>query len=345
MFPRAEIQPAFGDRDDDFAAFERILAKTLETRPMRILAYCLLPNHWHLLVWPQRDGDLDAEIIIHEYGHGVSQRLGAGVPFVSLHTRGMGEGWSDWWGLMFTQVSGNEALGGRGIGTYVLGQPTTGQGIRTYRYSYDMAINPLTLGRYNQNQAVHFAGTIWCTTLWDLNWLLIQKYGYNPDISGGYTDEDDAGNILALRLVMDGLKLQPLNPSFLQARNAILAADTALTGGANQLEIWSAFARRGYGFSAVDGGSSSNSVTEAFDIPNQYRIQVSHTVPANGSSVPVPFTNLRLIFTRPFDPATIGVDDLQLSQGTVTAARISSCAGPSSPRAARPSSPPSRPGR
>jgi len=45
-------------KDGDFEAFERILAQTLETRPMRILAYCLLSNHWHLVLWPEHDGDL-----------------------------------------------------------------------------------------------------------------------------------------------------------------------------------------------------------------------------------------------------------------------------------------------
>lgn len=47
-------------KDADYAAFEGILAKTLETRPMRISAYCLMPNHWHLVLWPERDGDLAA---------------------------------------------------------------------------------------------------------------------------------------------------------------------------------------------------------------------------------------------------------------------------------------------
>lgn len=47
-------------RDDDYEAFERIVAKTLETRPMRILSYCLMPNHWHFVLWPERDGDLGA---------------------------------------------------------------------------------------------------------------------------------------------------------------------------------------------------------------------------------------------------------------------------------------------
>lgn len=46
--------------DGDFEAFERAITKTLETRPMRILAYCLMPNHWHLVLWPQHAGDLGA---------------------------------------------------------------------------------------------------------------------------------------------------------------------------------------------------------------------------------------------------------------------------------------------
>ena len=47
-------------KDGDFEAFERIIEQTLETCPMRILSYCLLSNHWHLVLWPERDGDLGA---------------------------------------------------------------------------------------------------------------------------------------------------------------------------------------------------------------------------------------------------------------------------------------------
>jgi len=47
-------------KDADFEAFERNIEKTLETCPMRILAYCLMPNHWHFLLWPERDGELAA---------------------------------------------------------------------------------------------------------------------------------------------------------------------------------------------------------------------------------------------------------------------------------------------
>ena len=47
-------------KDQDYAAFEGLLEQTLMSRPMRICAYCLMPNHWHFVLWPERDGDLAA---------------------------------------------------------------------------------------------------------------------------------------------------------------------------------------------------------------------------------------------------------------------------------------------
>jgi len=44
--------------DDDYAAFERVMTECQQRLPMRLLGYCLMPNHWHLVVWPRRDGDL-----------------------------------------------------------------------------------------------------------------------------------------------------------------------------------------------------------------------------------------------------------------------------------------------
>ena len=46
--------------DGDYVAFENILEETLAVQPMRVCAYCLMPNHWHLVLWPKRDGDLAA---------------------------------------------------------------------------------------------------------------------------------------------------------------------------------------------------------------------------------------------------------------------------------------------
>ena len=47
-------------KDGDYLAFEKVVEQTLRTRPMRVCAYCLLPNHWHFVLWPEHDGDLSA---------------------------------------------------------------------------------------------------------------------------------------------------------------------------------------------------------------------------------------------------------------------------------------------
>lgn len=48
------------EKTGDYQAFEHVLKEALEESPMRICAYCLMPNHWHLLLWPEHDGDLAA---------------------------------------------------------------------------------------------------------------------------------------------------------------------------------------------------------------------------------------------------------------------------------------------
>ena len=260
---------------------------------------------------PPRDGDFDNEIMIHEYGHGVSNRLVGGPSNVNaldgLQSGGMGEGWGDWWGLMLTQDAADTQNGNYPVGTYVLGQASTGAGIRRYPYSYNMSVDPLTYGSYNQSSEVHDAGEIWCSALWDMNWQLIAKHGYSSNIAAGYTGPTSAGNILALQLVMDSLKIMPVNPTFLQARDAVLQADQALTGGANQTEIWTAFARRGMGASAYDGGSAdATTVVEAFDMPYPEPVVVSQNPQA-----PVPFSasSIELRFNKPMDPASFSVSD------------------------------------
>ena len=47
-------------KEKDYAAFETLLEQTRESRPMRICAYCLMPNHWHFVLWPEREGELAA---------------------------------------------------------------------------------------------------------------------------------------------------------------------------------------------------------------------------------------------------------------------------------------------
>jgi putative transposase len=46
------------EKDADYEAFERVLAEARERIPLRILAYTLMPNHWHLVVWPREDSEV-----------------------------------------------------------------------------------------------------------------------------------------------------------------------------------------------------------------------------------------------------------------------------------------------
>jgi putative transposase len=55
---RANARISIFEKDADYAAFERILHEAVERFEMRLLTYCLMPNHWHQILWPARDGEL-----------------------------------------------------------------------------------------------------------------------------------------------------------------------------------------------------------------------------------------------------------------------------------------------
>ena len=55
---RANARMRIFDDDADYLAFEKVLAEAVERTETRLLAYCLMPNHWHLVVWPRKDGEL-----------------------------------------------------------------------------------------------------------------------------------------------------------------------------------------------------------------------------------------------------------------------------------------------
>lgn len=215
------------------------------------------------------DGDFDNGIIAHEYGHGISIRMTGGA-FNSgclSNAEQMGEGWSDWFGLMLTIEPGDQGGDIRGIGTYAVQEPTTGPGIRPAPYSTNFNINPYTYGNSNDaNISVpHGVGFIYATVLWDLTWALINQYGGTPD-----TDliNGTGGNNIAMALVTEAFNNLVCNPGMVDGRDAILAADQALYGGIHECLIWDTFANRGLGFSASQGSSQSrNDQVEAFDLP------------------------------------------------------------------------------
>ncbi|WP_052248413.1 T9SS-dependent M36 family metallopeptidase [Chryseobacterium taiwanense] len=222
------------------------------------------------------DGSFDNGIVIHEYGHGISNRLtgtGAGCLSSSSDKEQMGEGWSDFFALMLTNKVGDNASVARGIGTYAVGQGTAGGGIRPARYSPDFTINDYTYGDTNGMEYtssgvlvpdVHSIGFVWATMLWDLHWQYVAKYGYASDVMSGTTN----GSSRVLQLVTDALKLQICNPTFIDGRDAVLAAEMATTGGADRCMIWRTFAKRGLGVNAAAGSKTNiNDQVEDFTVP------------------------------------------------------------------------------
>lgn len=223
----------------------------------------------------QLDGSLDNGIVGHEYGHGISNRLTAGPSNVNclFNDEQMGEGWSDYVGMMLTMREGDTAEQARGVGTYAFGQPITGGGIRPAPYSTDTSINGLTYGDTNNTAAIsqpHGIGTVWATILWDMSWAFIDQYGFDDNFYTG-----TGGNNIAIQLVIDGLKLQSCSPGFVDGRDAILAAvdvNDAFTSDQERRDakciVYTAFAERGVGFSADQGSRFSRiDQTEAFDFP------------------------------------------------------------------------------
>ncbi|MGH3662674.1 MAG: M36 family metallopeptidase, partial [Micromonosporaceae bacterium] len=251
-----------------------------------------------------RDGDLDAGVIIHEYTHGISNRL-TGGPTVNCLTgeERMSEGWSDFLAItMLLDPELDDPQGPRGMGTYVVHQDEREQsGIRPRPYSRNMQIQPFTYdsiktGGWLNGETLrvpHHVGHGWTAILWDMTWDLIDRHGFNRDIYGSW---NTGGNNLAMQLVMDGLKFQGCSPGFVRGRDAIIAADAALTGGANACTLWASFARRGLGYSAVQGTTGRDDNAEAFDTHPDCRSDFLNRTPAPalntvdaGDSVPMRF--------------------------------------------------------
>lgn len=184
---------------------------------------------------PDRDSSVDGDVVFHEYGHGISNRLiGNGSTALSgLQSGAMGEGWSDYWAITIN----NDGA----VGEYVTNNPA---GIRRAAYTVPAATVHDSYADLT-GASVHNDGEVWAATLWDLR----------TQLGAAITDS----------IVLNGMKFTPTRPSYLNARDGILQADQNLNGGANRCTIWTVFARHGMGVSAV--GNDGTTHTAATNVP------------------------------------------------------------------------------
>ncbi len=233
------------------------------------------------------DGALDTSIVSHEWGHVLSSRLvGNGNGLTTNQAGGLGEGWGDFVSLL---VMARPTTGGGGTvqgpdalsGVYANGAyATSGSGddiyfgIRRVPYSVDQTKSPLTLKHIQNgvplpetaavsfgedgsfNAQVHSAGEVWATMLWECFVALVRD--------GRYTF--DEAQTRMRRYLVASLAATPVDPTFLEARDAVLAVALA-TDARDFQTFFDAFARRGAGAGAKGPPKDSASnvgVVESF---------------------------------------------------------------------------------
>ncbi|HYI12008.1 MAG TPA: M36 family metallopeptidase [Thermoanaerobaculia bacterium] len=186
---------------------------------------------------PNRDGDLDSDVVFHEYGHGLTWRM---IGSMSGGLAGaIGEGMSD---TVACYMNGNDV-----VGEYSNNSAT---GIRRYRYEG----YPLTYGSATGG-SVHADGEIYAATMWKLRTLWLAS-GRSMDSLWSY--------------VIDGMNFTPANPEYEEMRDGILAA---MPTQDEDCIVWNAFSAMGIGLNAA-GTDSCNifgctvNVTQDFNKPS-----------------------------------------------------------------------------
>lgn len=220
------------------------------------------PGRCNMFIWtltdPNRDGTMENDIVIHEFTHGVTNRMtggGTGRCLQTVEAGGLGEGWGDALADWFAQNSAETR--DFAVGSYVT---DNANGIRSAPYSTSAAVNPLTFASLRQLREVHQIGEVWANMLHNVYAALVDSLGFSAD---KLTNPDGKeGNIVWMRLFIASLALQPCNPTFVQARDAWIQADQNLFDGANRCTLFKAFASRGLGL-----GASSRALQDNADVP------------------------------------------------------------------------------
>jgi extracellular elastinolytic metalloproteinase len=166
-----------------------------------------------MFIWtyttPRRDSCFDSGVVIHEYTHGLTNRLTGGPANAGClsvtEAGGMGEGWSDFYAIAIHLRTTDTRATNYPMGAWIRGVP---QGIRAYLYSTSMTTNPMTYASANGQTSVHYIGTIWATILYEVVWNLIDKYGINNSVHPTFVNGIPTdGRFLALQIVTNALAL------------------------------------------------------------------------------------------------------------------------------------------
>ncbi|HEX2051840.1 MAG TPA: M36 family metallopeptidase, partial [Actinomycetota bacterium] len=241
---------------------------------------------------PCVDGDFDMAVIGHEYGHLIENRMiGKGGTRSGHHAGAMGESSGDLMAAEYLNEYGFAPVSGEnpfGVGAYATANHD--RAIRNYGMNFPRTgafpepgvnprVNPLNfsdMGYDIVGQQVHANGEIWSATNYDIRQALVAKYGagtqqQQQDCADGKLPTDQCpGNRRWIQIMFDAYLLMPTDPSMLEARDAYLAADVMRFGGANQAELWNAFARRGFGqlASSTNASAEGTAASDTDPAPN-----------------------------------------------------------------------------
>jgi extracellular elastinolytic metalloproteinase len=210
---------------------------------------------------PHRETSFDGTVMTWGFASVMYPRLNPGC---QAQAESPHVGYADFFSMLVTaDFTTDTPAMPRGLGTYAMGQPVSGAGIRGVPYSTDLALNPRTYANLPGLLIPHQTGTVWASALWDATWAMVQRYGASHDLLTGFGGENRM-----LRIGIEAIVEHSCPVGFVSARNEVLSRDLALYGGDGRCALWGAFARRGLGFSAAQGSPSSTlDGTAAFDLP------------------------------------------------------------------------------
>ncbi|KAJ2994701.1 Fungalysin/Thermolysin Extracellular metalloproteinase 5 [Globomyces sp. JEL0801] len=210
-----------------------------------------------------RDGGLDNSVVIHELTHGLSNRLTGGAALGNCLQKkisaSLGEGWSDAVAVVLEMTGVETRNDNQLVGRYVTNNNQ--KGIRSAPYSTNLKTNNLTFSALVKRKEVHQVGEVWASMLFEVYWNMVDRLGFDQNFKT--SSKGTGGNTKFLQVLVNGMKMQPCNPTFIQARDAIVTADRILNNGNNFCDIMKGFAKRGMGVGARD-----NVFRNSFTIPS-----------------------------------------------------------------------------